>query len=63
MLFLQNHIKEHIMVAKAFRAFGLTGAFAFLSYASMVFFSPLAYPGYDWMTMAVSELSASGAAS
>ena len=29
----------------------------------MVVFSPLAYPGYDWMSMAVSELSADGAPS
>lgn len=29
----------------------------------MVVFSPLAYPGYDWMTMAVSDLGAAGAPS
>ena len=29
----------------------------------MVVFSPLAYPGYDWMSMAVSDLSAKGAPS
>lgn len=29
----------------------------------MVFFSPLAYPGYDWLSMAVSDLSAEGAPS
>ena len=29
----------------------------------MVVLSPLAYPGYDWMTMVVSELSAVGAPS
>lgn len=30
---------------------------------AMVLFSPLAYPGYDWMSMAVSDLSAEGAPS
>lgn len=34
-----------------------------LSYGAMVLFSPLAYPGYDWMSMAVSDLSAVGAPS
>ena len=34
-----------------------------LSYGAMVFFSPLAYPGYDWMSMAVSDLSTVGAPS
>ncbi len=29
-----------------------------LSYAAFVFISPIAYPGYHWMSMAVSELSA-----
>jgi hypothetical protein len=29
----------------------------------MVVFSPLVYPGYDWLSMAVSELSAAGAPS
>lgn len=34
-----------------------------LSYTAMVVFSPLAYPGYDWLSMAVSDLSAEGAPS
>lgn len=34
-----------------------------LSYTAMVVFSPLAYPGYDWMSMAVSDLTAEGAPS
>ena len=38
---------------------GLLGVVAFLSYTAAVVFSPLAYPGYDWMTQAVSDLSAS----
>ena len=42
---------------------GLCGIIALLSYTSMVVFSPLAYPGYNWLTMAVSDLSAVGAPS
>lgn len=42
---------------------GLLGLVSLLSYTAMVVFAPLAYPGYDWMTMAVSELSAIGAPS
>ena len=41
---------------------GIFGVISLLSYGAMVFFSPLAYPGYDWMSMAVS-LSAVGAPS
>lgn len=37
---------------------GICGIISLLSYAVSVFLSPLAYPGYNWMTMAVSELSA-----
>lgn len=42
---------------------GLFGVISLLSYAAMVVFSPLAYPGYDWLSMAVSDLSAVGAPS
>lgn len=42
---------------------GLLGVIAFLSYAAAVIFSPLAYPGYNWMSQAVSDLSASNAPS
>lgn len=35
---------------------GLLGVAAFLSYTAAVVFSPLAYPGYDWMAQAVSDL-------
>lgn len=42
---------------------GILGLISLLSYTAMVVFSPLAYPGYDWMTMAVSDLSAVGAPS
>ena len=38
---------------------GLLGVAAFLSYTAAVVFSPLAYPGYDWMAQAVSDLSTS----
>lgn len=42
---------------------GIFGLISLLSYTAMVVFSPLAYPGYDWMRMAVSDLSAEGAPS
>ena len=42
---------------------GLLGVAAFLSYTAAVVFSPLAYPGYDWMAQAVSDLSAVNAPS
>lgn len=42
---------------------GLLGIVSLLSYAAAVFFSPLAYPGYDWMAQAVSDLSAVSAPS
>lgn len=42
---------------------GLFGIISLLSYTAMVVFSPLAYPGYNWMSMAVSDLTAEGAPS
>lgn len=42
---------------------GIFGVVSLLSYTAMVMFSPLAYPGYDWLSMAVSDLSAVGAPS
>lgn len=42
---------------------GLCGILSFLSYTAAVVFSPLAYPGYDWMSQAVSDLSAANAPS
>ena len=42
---------------------GLLGIVSFASYAAAVVFAPLAYPGYDWMSQAVSDLSAAGAPS
>lgn len=41
---------------------GLLGLVSLLSYTAAVF-SPLAYPGYDWMAQAVSDLSAADAPS
>lgn len=40
---------------------GLLGIVGFLSYAGAVIFAPLAYPGYNWMAQAVSDLSAANA--
>lgn len=42
---------------------GLLGVVSFLSYATAVVFAPLAYPGYDWLSQAVSDLSAANAPS
>lgn len=51
------------MMKKRVRILGVFGVISLLSYTAMVVFSPLAYPGYDWLRMAVSELSAEGAPS
>ena len=40
---------------------GLLGVAAFISYTAAVVLSPLAYPGYNWMAQAVSDLSGSDA--
>ncbi|NCB32683.1 MAG: DUF998 domain-containing protein [Erysipelotrichia bacterium] len=42
---------------------GIFGIISLISYAASVFISPIAYPGYNWLSMAVSELSAVGAPS
>ena len=42
---------------------GLLGVVSFLSYTTAVVFAPLAYPGYNWMSQAVSDLSAANAPS
>lgn len=42
---------------------GLLGVLSLISYTAAVVFSPLAYPGYDSMAQAVSDLSASNAPS
>lgn len=48
---------------KKLRFLGIFGILSLLSYTAMVLFSPLAYPGYDWLSMAVSDLCAKGAPS
>lgn len=42
---------------------GLLGPLSLISYAAAVLLSPAAYPGYDWMSQAVSDLSAQDAPS
>ena len=42
---------------------GLTGIAAFISYTLAVIVSPSAFPGYNWMEQAVSDLSAESAPS
>lgn len=42
---------------------GLLGIVSFLPYTAAVVFAPLAYPGYNWMAQAVSDLSAANAPS
>lgn len=42
---------------------GLLGLVSLLSYTAAVIFAPTAYPGYDWMSQAVSDLSAANAPS
>ena len=41
----------------------LLGVVSFLSYTAAMVFAPLAYPGYNWMAQAVSDLSAANAPS
>ena len=42
---------------------GLLGVISLLSYTAAVIFAPTAYPGYNWMAQAVSDLSANNAPS
>ncbi|MGN0406660.1 MAG: DUF998 domain-containing protein [Bacteroides sp.] len=51
------------LLEKRLRMLGILGVISLLSYTAMVVFSPLAYPGYDWLSMAVSDLCAEGAPS
>ena len=46
-----------------FKYLGIFGIISLLSYTAMVIFSPLAYPGHNWLSMAVSDLGAVGAPS
>ena len=51
------------MEKKLINLSGLTGVIALISYALAVLFAPFAYPGYNWMAQAVSDLSAETAPS
>lgn len=51
------------MERKLINILGLTGVAALISYAAAVFISPLAFPGYDSLSQAVSDLSADSAPS
>lgn len=51
------------MKKKLINYLGLLGVLSFLSYTIAVVFSPLAYPGYNWLSQAVSDLSASNSPS
>ena len=51
------------MTKKLMHWLGLTGIIALLSYAEAVCFSPLAYPDYNRLSQAVSDLSAENAPS
>ena len=51
------------MKRKMIQWLGLTGVIALFSYTAAVLFAPLAFPGYDWMAQAVSDLSAESAPS
>ena len=55
--------QEDTMKRPLIQKLGLLGLVSFLSYAAAVIFAPLAYPGYDWMAQAVSDLSAADAPS
>jgi len=57
-------LKEQYMKNKhLINRLGLLGVVSFLSYLAAVVFAPLAYPGYDWKSQAVSDLSAANAPS
>lgn len=43
--------------------FGILGLISLLSYTTAVVFAPLAYPGYNWLAQAVSDLPADSAPS
>jgi len=51
------------MQRKLIQWLGLTGILALLSYTAAVVFSPMTFPGYNWMSQAVSDLSADSAPS
>ena len=51
------------MIEKRLRLLGLLGVVSLLSYSAFVFISPFFYPGYDWLSSAVSDLCAADAPS
>ena len=51
------------MIEKRLRLLGLLGLISLLSYSAFVFISPFFYPGYDWLSSAVSDLCAADAPS
>ena len=51
------------MKRKLINLLGLTGVVALISYTLAVVVSPVAFPGYNWMAQAVSDLSAESAPS
>ncbi len=54
---------REIMKKPLIQKLGLLGIVSLLSYTAAVLFSPLAYPGCNWMAQAVSDLSAADAPS
>ena len=58
-----KHLEKKRGILMKLKHLGLFGVVSLLSYTAMVVLSPLAYPGYDWLSMAVSDLSAVGAPS
>ena len=55
--------QEENMKKSLVQKLGLLGIVSFLSYTAAVVFAPLAYPGYNPMAQAVSDLSAANAPS
>ena len=47
-----------LMNRKLINWVGLTGLLALISYVAAMIIAPMAYPGYNWMEQAVSDLSA-----
>ena len=56
--FRRSRIKKSLL-----QKLGLLGVVSFLSHTAAVLFAPLAYPGYNWMAQAVSDLNAANAPS
>ncbi|HSK69235.1 MAG TPA: DUF998 domain-containing protein [Candidatus Limnocylindria bacterium] len=55
---MQGDAREPLM-----RRMGILGIVSFVSFLAAVLFAPRAYPGYDWLSQAVSDLSAQDAPS